>query len=295
MTAEDDVGVLPDWITDWEGLLWVDVKRNSRQTAAVKVPSNIIHFHHGPSLRHVDLQKLDRVATIGMNAAYRYWERIDWYPTYYCCLDEIVVESHASAISTLLNDSPIRNFFLNARFLEIFPQYREDSRILDLDRVSQAWFQKQGRVAGKPFIHHAAFSSCYPALITTGAWATRWSAFLGYRYAYLFGIDMAYVDKLPGVVVTESGRLRMASNPRRNPNHFFDEYQLDGDEFQEPNPLTFNPNLHRDSFAALRHDFVQQRVGCEVFCAQPDSGVARSQLFPIRSMQWLDTEPGAVQ
>ncbi len=36
---------------------------------------------NGPSLKGFDFTRLNGVTTLGMNAAYRYWDQIGWYPT----------------------------------------------------------------------------------------------------------------------------------------------------------------------------------------------------------------------
>jgi hypothetical protein len=244
--------------------------------------SSVAMLGNGPSLKEVNLRDLDGIATIGMNAAYRHWERIDWYPTYYCCLDEVVVESHADAIAGLLDEGRVQRAFLSGRFFEVKPEYVNDPRILDLDRVSDAWFRHRGEATGKSFLPHAAFTSCYPSLITTGSWATRWAAFLGYRYAFMFGVDLEYVEKVDGAVLGAEGHLRMTVTPDHNPNYFIDDYQQVGDEFQVPNPILERPRMHVEAFAAIIHDFDQQKVGCELFSAQPESGLARTRLFPAK-------------
>jgi hypothetical protein len=231
----------------------------------------------------VDLGSFADYPTIGMNAAYRYWRQLDWFPTYYCCLDEVVVESHVDAISDLIEEGCIKGFFLSGRFLELRPQYASDSRILDLDRVSQKWFKQRGEQLGKSRIYHVAFNSCFP-LITTGAWAVRWAVMLGYRHVYLMGIDGKYTEVLPEAQELDSHRLRMVTTPKRNPNYFFDEYQQVGDEFQQPNPLPDHPLMHMEAFAAIRHDFARQGISCNVYCAQPQSGIASTFLFPLRSL-----------
>ena len=49
---------------------------------------------NGPSLKGFDFARLDGVASLGMNAAYRYWDQIGWYPTYYACLDDQLIQTH---------------------------------------------------------------------------------------------------------------------------------------------------------------------------------------------------------
>src|SRR3546814_2191016 len=56
---------------------------------------------NGPSLKELDFSWLQGVDWLGMNAAYRHWDRIGIYPSLYCCLDKVVVKSHAEQILRL--------------------------------------------------------------------------------------------------------------------------------------------------------------------------------------------------
>jgi hypothetical protein len=257
---------------------------NWREFDSGDLISSVIVLGNGPSLRGVDLWSLAEFPTIGMNAAYRYWRKLDWFPTYYCCLDEVVVESHVDSISRLIEDGRIQKFFLSGRFLQLRPQYLHDTRIVDLDRVSQEWFIQRGEQLGKSRIHHAAFYSCFPGLITTGAWAVRWATMLGYSHIYLMGIDGQYTERLPETQDLGSYRLRMTATPERNPNYFFDDYQEAGDEFHLPNPLSGHPRMHIEAFAAIKHDFAQQGITCNIYCGQQQSGIAQTFLFPVREL-----------
>ena len=250
--------------------------------------SSVAVLGNGPSLREIDLRAFGNRPTIGMNAAYRHWDRIGWYPTYYCCLDEVVVESHAEEIARLLTEQRVQGAFLSGRFFEIRPEFCEDGRVLNLDLVSDAWFQRRGKASGRYFAYHDAFVSCSPGMITTGSWAVRWAAFLGFTTAYLFGMDVTYVERVEGSVSLGDYRMCMDETPATNPNYFIADYQREGDEYQQPNPSPAEPNLHSAAFAAVQHDFEIQSVGCRVVNAQPNSGISRHRLFPVRQYEgWL--------
>ena len=51
----------------------------------------ILVLGNGPSLKKFPFTSYE-IPTIGMNVAYRYWEKINWYPTYYACLDDKVTD-----------------------------------------------------------------------------------------------------------------------------------------------------------------------------------------------------------
>ena len=50
----------------------------------------LIVMGNGPSLGDVDFESLNGFDTFGLNAAYRAYERMNWYPTYFGCFDYIV-------------------------------------------------------------------------------------------------------------------------------------------------------------------------------------------------------------
>lgn len=234
---------------------------------------------NGPSLASIDLKAFDSQPTIGMNAAYRYWDRIGWYPSYYCCLDEVVVMSHATAIAELLNQGRIKAAFLSGAFFRECPEFIGDPRVLDLDVVSDFWFEHRGRAEGKTRIRQPAFDSCN-GYLTTGSWAVRWAAHLGYSSAHLYGFDLSYVNVIPEAAPVDGIRLKVTETPKQNPNYFFDDYQQVGDEYQIANPEGFDRALHVLAMESLLHDFSVQGVRLSVRNAQVESGLGALSIFP---------------
>ena len=72
---------------------------------------------NGPSLRGFDFKKLKDYHTIGLNAAYRYWEKINWYPTYYCCLDPELINTHHKNIYDMIVNKKIKKMFLRGNII----------------------------------------------------------------------------------------------------------------------------------------------------------------------------------
>jgi len=235
---------------------------------------------NGPSLATVDPTCLDVGHTIGMNAAYRFWERIGWFPDYYSCLDDVVVESHAGAIAEMLLAGLYKGAFLSGRFFELHPEFRDQPNLLNLDRVSWSWFQTRGVGNGQSFIYHPAFTTCFP-WITTGSWTIRWAAFLGFSRVHLYGFDLTYQEQIKEVSSLGGIRLRVDSPIEDNPNYFFPDYQRAGDEFQVANPPGVNRELHVDAVKAVVHDFGVQGVGTELFNGQSESGLAGIKDVPM--------------
>ena len=153
------------------------------------MPETAFVLGNGPSLRGVDLERLSGVPTIGMNAAYRHWERVGWYPTHYCCLDDELIASHHEAIAALLRDGLVATAFVTARILDFQPALRDDDRCVLFEELHRLSFDDRGRALGLSFVDHDAFRSAEPWKVTTGAYAVRYAVYLGYRRLYLLGID----------------------------------------------------------------------------------------------------------
>ncbi len=185
---------------------------------------------NGPSLKGVDLRCLDGRATLGMNAAYRYWREIGWRPTYYACLDTVVGLSHKEEIASLVaerGEGAIRRFLLRRNLIEALGAAGATRRVENFDAL-----RTQDEALGiDP--------------ITTGSHAALWAARLGYRLIVLLGIDGRYKEVVDGARAAGGIELEIVA-PRENPNYFFDGYQRPGDRYNLPNP---RPDLHLEAWA----------------------------------------------
>jgi FkbM family methyltransferase len=174
---------------------------------------------NGPSLRGFDFERLRDYDTLGMNAAYRYWDRANFYPTYYACFDTVVQESHRTEIYRLIREKQrngINRFFLRGTIFEHYPELRDDPSVLVLEDLQQSC---------ELFAQDK---------ITTGSYSLLIGLFLGYRRLFLLGIDLNYVERLPESR-PDGDSLEIASTPTSNPNYFFDDYQRQGDRYNPPN------------------------------------------------------------
>ncbi|MGM0695026.1 MAG: hypothetical protein ACQEUN_16740 [Pseudomonadota bacterium] len=181
---------------------------------------------NGPSLRDAPIEDIFKFDTLGMNAAYRYWDQVKLYPTYYCCMDTVVLESHKEEIKRLIDSAAelgIRRFFLRKLFLDWYPEYTEAWNITFLEDVipSNRFFDLDK--------------------VTTGSYSLLFAWFLGYRKIDVLGVDLNYVEKVEGAALKEGRILEIEDDVVDNPNYFFDGYQVKGDKFNPPNP---HPNLH---------------------------------------------------
>lgn len=246
-------------------------------------PAPLVVLGNGPSLRGFDFGRLSGVDTLGMNAAYRHWDRIGWRPTHYTCLDDALIDTHWPNILRLLEEGQIRTFFLSGRMLELEPGLAGRENVRFLDEFVPHWYKVRGKQHGLTFIDHAAFRTERPEFVTTGAYSVRYAAYLGYDPVTLLGIDLVY-HPLSEARPVRDLRLVITETPASNPNYFFDDYQREGDAFQIPNPYVHEEELHVAAFEAVRDDFVRERLGVQVLNANPQSRLNAEAILPFSDL-----------
>ena len=231
---------------------------------AVAVDRPAVVLGNGPSLKGFDFGRFKQFDVFGMNAAYRYWDQIGWYPRYYCCLDQVVGMSHADEIARLIRNAPkygIEQFLLRRNLIDQLGADIENAdRIVDFDRLC---------VNARQF-------ATLP--LTTGSHTLIWAASLGYRHIYVMGVDCNYVEIVPGAERRE-GIVLEITNKTENPNYFFSGYQQVGDKYNIPNSAS--PEHHveawraaatpaREYGAAVLNANLQSRVDAYDFCRFDD-------------------------
>ena len=247
--------------------------------------SKIVVIGNGPSLRGFDFTTLSNVDALGMNAAYRYWDRINWYPTHYCCLDVELIATHHEAIRRLVEENQVKTAFLNESFLEFFPDAGQDKRYVFLNQFSRKWCDEVGSKYGIVWQEGNAFKSSQPGKVTTGAYSVRYAIHLGYKDIGLIGIDLKYVEQIPEATLKGGIQLVMEKTPDHNPNYFFDDYQQAGDRFQVPNPEVHNFDLHPVSFEVLRDDIVLRDFNVSVVNCNTRSELHARGTFPYTAIE----------
>lgn len=199
----------------------------------------IIIMGNGPSLKeeYFDILRDLDVHTIGLNAAYRYWRLIDWYPTYYCCFDYAVTLSHKDEISKMILDEniPIESYVLLEKPTPkslLNPKIRYFS---DEIRNHPKYFEKKHN---KDFFGRSGDpdNGKHPQKFTsTGCGAVRVAIEMGYKNIILIGMDGNYpVQQLPKVKNETGCRVKLMETPEKNPNYFWDDYQQKGDLYHRP-------------------------------------------------------------
>ncbi|WP_306250413.1 glycosyltransferase [Parvularcula sp. IMCC14364] len=208
---------------------------------------------NGPSLAGFDFDRFKVTDVFGMNAAYRYWDEINWYPQYYCCLDLVVGLSHKAEIKRLIETSHktgIRLFMLRQNLIEEIGAVKNQERVLNFDEL-----KRYSAVLQAP-------------TITTGSHTAAFAAMLGYRNIYVLGVDCNYKEVVDGAKEVGVGTELEIVEEKENPNYFFKGYQRKGDKYNIPNP---NRNIHLDAWREVAGPVMEQ--GAQILNANLDSKV----------------------
>ncbi len=213
---------------------------------------------NGPSLAGVSLPSLSSYATVGLNAAYRFWREIDWRPRYYACLDLVVGLSHKDAIAELIGEGRIERFLLRNNLIETLGAAAHTPRVVNFDVLSKR----------EPLLS--------PPSPTTGSHSALWAASMGYKTIVMLGVDVQYKEMVAGAERRDGIELEIVED-RDNPNYFFPGYQAPGDRYNLPNP---RPDLHVNAWR--RAGAHMAGAGVRVFNANKASAV---QCFPFINLE----------
>jgi hypothetical protein len=204
------------------------------------------YLANGPSLANIDLESLPREHSFGMNAAYRHWEKRNWWPAYYSSIDPVVSESHAGFIKDAVENSLFKGMMVSRNVLAVHPGLEE--RVVENHRGLIFFGEKP--VSG----FHKYFGGWARSFGTTGAWTIRYGAALGYQSAVLLGYDLSYKKTGTRVGGPLSLKRSLKEGETSSSNYFFHDYQRPGDLFQVANPGFLPFDLHRFAvFQSSKH------------------------------------------
>ena len=194
--------------------------------------STILVMGNGPSLKHIDFNKLKDIDTFGLNSAYRAYYRMNWWPTYHGCFDYRVTESHKEEFKKLtLGNNSIKRFF----YLQ---------KVSDSERLTKITLNRSsGNFSQGPIWQNSeADFDKFNDGGNSGVNACRVSVCMGYKKIILAGVDCNYQEIIDGASLKKTGTsdfLQMEKTPEVNPNYWFDDYQQKGDIFNVPRTNVF--------------------------------------------------------
>lgn len=191
---------------------------------------------NGPSLASVDFEALRPHHTFGLNAAYRAYEKLNFWPKYFGCFDALVCGHHTPEFKKLIVNSPIEKFFFinfddskRPNFPE--PEIQNHPKFQRIDFLYRTNEEKK-----RDDILAAGFEP-FMDMRTSGTNTIQCALLMGYRKILLLGCDANYVEYVDGAAKINNNPLKivMDKTPDKNPNYWFDDYQQKGDVFNKPN------------------------------------------------------------
>lgn len=167
---------------------------------------------NGPSLGNMDLSLLKNEVTFGLNRIYLLFDKISFTPTYYVCVNELVLEQFAHEIAKLEMQK-----FLNWNRRSFFDFNDSTTSFI---RVSLSLMDGFNDSVAKPF--YSGGTVTYVAI--------QLASFMGFSEIYLIGVDHSFVDKgTPNETETRNSDV--------DENHFVPDYFPKGVMWQLPDLL----------------------------------------------------------
>ena len=202
---------------------------------------------NGPSLNDTDLDLLQDETVFACNAAFLLFDRIDWRPAYFTCVDSRVLPDRADDITAMLAAEPGITAFFPAELVDHSAgRRRTPTRTLIPDAPGRYFFNEEvGSLDDLPW---SQFSTDVQAAViqphTVTITMLQLAAYMGFSEICLVGCDMRYT--VPESAEREDAR--DAGDPRLrstgdDPNHFDAAYFGAGRKWHRP-----DVNLMREHY-----------------------------------------------
>ncbi len=203
---------------------------------------------NGPSLAKTDLGPLRNEKTFGLNRIYLIQSSIDYKPTFYVCMNDLVILQSREEILTI---QALK--FLNWRYRRLF---QNDSNTIFLHETFTPGFSTDlsAQIWGGATVTYATLQIAY---------------YLGFQQVILIGVDHRFKSKgTPHQVVTSGDE---------DPDHFHPDYFAHGTRWQLP-------DLRTSEYAYRLAKATYEADGREILDATIDGAL---QVFPKVSYQSL--------
>ena len=188
-------------------------------------------FGNGKSLEGFEFNTInrDKYDIIGTGMAFRYWDKIDWFPDIYVNVDQVVCRN--PEVIEFVKQDKCSYYILSRSMLEVEKELNREKVFFleDLLMFPQCSFR---------FARN--WCSGTAAVI---------SSLDRYKTLHFFGMDCDYVEFIPECKKNEDGTLTIERTPDNNPNYFFNDYQRAGDTYNVPNGTT----IHMKSWEELSY------------------------------------------
>jgi len=196
---------------------------------------------NGPSLNQTDLSLLKNETVFGCNGVFLLFDRIDWRPAYYACVDSRVLPDWSEEIGAMLKAQPEMTGFFPVRLSDhAGGEAPRPTRSLINDQANVLFFNERiPTMANPPWSMFSPDPGAYliqPHTVTITM--LQLAAYMGFSEIFLVGCDNAY--KLTETVEHDGGeatraRVGLTSTRDDDPNHFDPRYFGSGRRWHVPN------------------------------------------------------------
>lgn len=201
---------------------------------------------NGPSLTDTDLSLLEGEIIFGCNLLHLLLDKVDWKPTYYTCVDSMMLTQSPHEINSMLRDNPgVTAFFPTRIEMHTGDRSRVPTRALYPEDSKRFYFEERHSTYDNP--PHSLFSSDADEWVAQPYTVTitmlQLAAYMGFKEIFLVGCDTRY--RLPESVriLSEAegpAGLQLTSTADDDPNHFTSNYFGSGTHWHAPNlPMIF--------------------------------------------------------
>jgi uncharacterized Rossmann fold enzyme len=181
---------------------------------------------NGPSLKDINMSLLKDEFTFSFNRAYIAYNDWGFYPSFYMCVDEVVLPDNKKEIIDLINKKETK------KTLFFFP-HKAKNILINKNRVFY--------FGAKSFINDFNENiQKWAVLQNVGATSMQIAVYLGFKTIILLGCDCNYVEKPDSVIIDRKESRRVGwtayeSKKDDDPNHFLPGYFGKGKKYSIPN------------------------------------------------------------
>lgn len=188
---------------------------------------------NGPSLNKTPLYLLKNEYTMTFNHFYLMNERLNWKPSFYACIDNLLLDDIVPSIDTIKK-------YVGLVFIpDIHPAGKiYYTKIKNQDKIF--WIKHLNGKAGKGFSTNLPFVYKGGTVIYEGLQILR---YMGFKKIYLIGVDMNY-KTVDSVKVLDDGFREVIATIDDDPNHFDPRYFGKNKKYHQPENFLIERNLY---------------------------------------------------
>lgn len=222
---------------------------------------------NGKTLCHCNFTNIPRenIEVIGLCLAFRHWDKINWYPDIYVCVDSVVLNNNVDLMEWICKDK-CKMYLLsntiadNPKFVKMLNESPVKDKLMFIEEL----------------ICHPKSIFKYCNNYCSGT-AALLCAMDRHKEIHLCGFDCDYVELIPECEKRDDGTLIIKETPTENPNYYFDDYQRKGDIYNVPNGKT----IHLKSWMECKYiiDFIKLMYDVDFDITNYNDKVSISEYF----------------